>query len=72
MDKDNVSSDLCGLTFIGLDAFQRSPNKWAFNEILPLKDKDKVKGSVYIQGKFIPEGVPEDMSPPQDLPHNKP
>jgi len=67
-----VSSDLCGFTYVGLDAFKRGPNTWALNEILPLKDGDKVKGSLYLQGIFIPEGAQETPNKPNELPHPKP
>lgn len=68
-DKDNLSSDTCGVTSMGIDALKQQPNQWAINHIFPLKDQDTMKGSVYICAKFIPEGSKDDGSQPQFLVH---
>ena len=71
-DDDAIGSDPCGLTHIALDKLKAAPNTWAVNEILPLKNGDKLQGSIYIQVKFIPDGATDDGKPAQTLEHKGP
>jgi hypothetical protein len=68
-DDDTGKDDTCGVTVVPLDPFKLMPNGWAINHIFPLKDGDKQKGSIYICGKFIPDGTKDDGNMPQYLVH---
>lgn len=70
-DKELIGSNFCGQVSVPIDYLRKAPNTWAINLVLPLNDGKRNQGSIYLQGKFIPEGQQDDNSVPQEQPHPK-